>query len=339
MKGVFVRVPEKERAFLSDFVRGHPSLNKSQVVTKLLQLLQRQKAEHRLQFLGAEGTVNPLQIFGAALEQKSWAEHAFSFERWEWALEAYRELESLVTETYDLWLHTQYKQGYCWNEVAISIRNLALEKDREGEWFELYGDAIYAVRVGIQYNDRSGQDGFYNPVVLFNNACAWSHLAQFLVERQVGPDRWWTKEIHDAEPESVLSKYTGTKAPGIKVWRDKVGARWRDRLKSRNPRHLYEALIKEVTRCGKQSMSALEGLSSIPRYRDQRDHDNERRYWIDRTQFDPDLVFLRTDSKFKKEYETWFSENEEKNSYRRIFRSLKKALPEEIKEAVEDQNI
>src|SRR5262245_41867809 len=114
---IYVRIDPDDKKWLGTYAKSTSGLSEKFIIGQLVKHFRRLTDTERTELL--RGGVNPLVSVGAAMELMAWAEHAFNLKLWEWALEAYHRLAEDAGASRGFRRLAEYKQGYCWLDIAI----------------------------------------------------------------------------------------------------------------------------------------------------------------------------------------------------------------------------
>jgi len=291
-----IRVPQENKQRLADFKHA-TGFSTTRVVEELLTYFWSLRTDEQRRDL-VKGV--RLAELDEALEQLGWADHAFGLRRWIWALEEYRSLEQIPgRKAAGLRRLAQYKQAFCFLDIAAELRRAGFtgQADRRVEYLSA---AIKAIKCSIALGLRYISDTPHR-VVRFNIACGWSLAAQYEIESAIVNEST-LKVLKDAlsHPDHQRRNEADEMA-----WKA-IGVKWRT-LRAKDGRVLHETTVADVvadrTRqamANLRSMTEPEKVSLLPK---------AFHFLRDLADEDPDLRFLRCDSKAKPELTKWRTEN------------------------------
>ena len=266
-------------------------LSINEVVVRLVKYLLAHDADNRQAILEKKRPETTIEKISRFLVKFAWADHAFSNKSWATAIEEYRELKDSSVEGDDMWLLSQYKEAFCFIDLAVGARDEALlrahdhERDRPTDpehWAECYRRADQALRYAIVYNndflshvDRDRLPASC-PVVIFNLVCCWSLRAQYAAEFSLGP-------AHGPLIEAY-SPPAGGDPIGELEWTKDLGEGWRHEIEKDDVR---KALVPVVVGFRRRAVEELRHLAKAVT--------QESAFLLDLIRTDPDLGFLRWD--------------------------------------------
>jgi hypothetical protein len=135
-----------------------------------------------------------LHLISNALQLIEWGDHAFRGEFWPWAIETYSNLDELSTEAAGLQRLARFKLGYAWRKFGMALRREGLLLSQQALHLRrrYYDAASWSQCVAIGYY-RAYQRGIeqtqpVHPINLYNEACSWTLIAQYLAERDASKD-------------------------------------------------------------------------------------------------------------------------------------------------------
>lgn len=196
---IYARVEDEDKAFLKELAGKEAGWSENFIIERMIHHLRDLSTANRYDDIRALLSTTGTGTFftaGELMEGLAWGQHAFTHKRWGWAIEQYRRLEDQSNKAGALgvWRFAQYQMAYCWLDVGLQLRQVAIQSKSSTNWDALYGAADWALCASIAYNERHSQNphlGKMNhrnphPVVVFNIACGWSLRAQYEVERNLG---------------------------------------------------------------------------------------------------------------------------------------------------------
>lgn len=303
---IYVRVgPELKKRF-SDIADATPDLSQGNIIEKLLEYFLEQPLEVRKAILSGNHT-DPVKRFGELIEIQSWADKAETAEKWIWALEEYRKLETRAEYAEGLKRFSWYKQAYCLAKIARTLRLQAIQlggKDNSVDWkrqFQLAEQALITSTATIDKMTASlnseaiTKTPTQHSVGLFNIACYSSLQAQYLIEEALGPKNPAFKPLRaslDNETEKKLS---------FQAWKE-IGIKWKEILPSQLSARQFSKLRDSVNEHARISLEKLKAVSS-----DVATSQGHTEWIIETAQADYDLIFMRTDQHWGEQFGNWLS--------------------------------
>ena len=193
-------------------------------------------------------------------------------------------------------------------------------------WNEYYDAADEALHAALEQHGKFLKLGD-RAVIRFNGACSWSLLAQYAVEKALGPASTWVK-TRVSDEESADSDNTPRRLPKKKVadddsWWMKFGARWRKDLKGREMElESLEKLVRDYTR---NALSQLKQMGGDPVQKEP--VKTFLATILTQDSFtDTDLRFLRYDANSKPEYDEWFANKPNSQTKLEMFKIIRDFL-------------
>ena len=184
---VYARVDRKTKTWITKFRGGPPKLTETKLIQNLLDYAMNQPEVVAREIL--QGEMKSGSAIGLTMERLAWADHAYNRRLWVWAIAAYGELESSTRTSRSKGLErlSLYKRSICYSKIAINIRGEAIERSgRDDLWNDRMSAAIDAAKHALSLHRRIEQMGSdHHPVIYYNNACFFSMMAQFEIERAV----------------------------------------------------------------------------------------------------------------------------------------------------------
>ena len=278
---IYVRIDPKVRRDFQHFVVRHrkDGLTERSVIERLLGDFMKRTEEERLDFMHGD-RVDPIQVFGELIYQNSWSEHVFSTHQWDWAVEEYGQLRDMSASAPGIGRLAAYKLGYAWLEMALQLRDRALDDDIESR-DDYYDAARTAVFTALEFNRNFVEEDEGRPVVFYNEACCWMIAAQYGVERLLVAKPEWRERIRRLDDQSD-------------TWAKNM-AGWRDVLREESV-----ALEEESSR--KVVVSANRAIKALDRAVELRGNGD---LVLRRAQTDSDFMMLRGDELTGEAYEAW----------------------------------
>jgi hypothetical protein len=267
-KALYVRIREDLR---TQFKAACKELSRPEadVVERLVGYFLSLERPERADLLGAK----VVPSFSKLIQALEWANHAFSKQFWPWALEEYQRVEELAERANAAgiaWL-SRYKQGFCWLDIAVFWRNKALQDPAQRQ--RHFDRATTATKNALYLNQKYLINHEHR-VIFFNIGCAWSLLARLCVEEQMA--------LIDPNIASTL-------LDDKKAW-ETVGTAWRKKISQKE-------FGTKIDSYGDRAMANLRTMALrqelLPR---------DISYLVSRWNSDPDLLFLRTDERFRDEF-------------------------------------
>jgi hypothetical protein len=196
---VSVRLQPKVVATLNKVTAAHKT-TQAKVVQRLIEYFAVQSRELQNTVLSgvAAGELpkisGELHLISNALQLIEWGDHAFRGEFWPWAIETYSTLDELSTGAAGLQRLARFKLGYAWRRFGMALRRegLLLPQPALHLRRRYYDAASWSQCVAIGYY-RAYQRGIeqtqtVHPINLYNEACSWTLIAQYLAERDASKE-------------------------------------------------------------------------------------------------------------------------------------------------------
>lgn len=275
---------------------------------------------------------------------QAWADHAFSKQRWSWAIEWLQiiEREAAKLPSKSLFQSLQYRQGFAWIRFGKEIRREAWDSAaadweaagaHQDVWANHLGAAEKCFNISRKYFSRyhTETDAVEKnyPVISYNLACLNALMAALSVERVFPVDRL-EESIAEFNREAG-SASLDEPGPPERFWM-RHGADWRDVLEEL-PAAIKIRTLTETDEWASRAMDELNSMSASP---DSEDDTGEVGFWMNigplvrHADVDPDLIFLKQDSRFRSAWEEWsgLSSGSLLDSFDYLFRSV----PAELRE-------
>jgi hypothetical protein len=299
-----LRISGKRRKFLREFSTKH-RLGQGVVLDSLLLRLSQMPEEEQLRFVQGDYAI-PTDTLIARV---AWADHAFRLGTWPWALHEFQELskEAERTRVQAIQHYADFKQAFCWLNIASELRRRALAETDRAVRVSYYDAAIGALFAANGHHQQ-----YYLPnhkVVLYNLACAKSLEAQFSIEADLD------EELFRKLAQQVIP--THSDEAWAKVTRDWRVAPKDSTLQDRVAEAAGES-IKYLERAAESKTPLLAG------------------FLLEYALADDDLCFMRVDPDYSAQFTGWLNAFGKDSQAHPLstFQNLKDRLPDTIKELI-----
>lgn len=238
-----VRIDPDVLTTLIEYTKNHRGVTQAKVVESMIKYFARQSPEQQHLIVMGVGS-DYLDLLGKALQLVTWGDHAYSGRFLPWAIETYSKLDKISAEAQEsvdddesikdpvgvlsLRRIAWFKLGSAWMDLAMQLRtralvdlalylkNMAAQSDaatpnesKPDEWQELYAAAHKSCLVAIAYHrlfNKSLEEFEHlpQPTVLYNQACAWTLIAQYLTEQNASNQELYPlaqRELQQQEEE------------------------------------------------------------------------------------------------------------------------------------------
>jgi hypothetical protein len=190
-----VRIDPKALRELKEF-GGDFSVTQAEVIEKLLKYFFKQTPDLQAHII-AGIDIDQISIISSAMEQIEWGNHAYSKRFWPWAIETYSHLYIKAEGVEVIVRLSAFKLGSAWMDLAMDLRQVAFWREwGSGERREYYMASIQSLRFAVAYFIRFNRSLKQHqksqpphPVVLYNEACVFSLIAQYITEMDATEDR------------------------------------------------------------------------------------------------------------------------------------------------------
>jgi len=239
-----VRIDPDVLTKLIEYTNNRRGVTQAKVVESLIKYFARQSPEQQHLIVMGVGS-DYLALIGKALQLVTWGDHANKGRFLPWVIETFGELDRISAAAQEsandeeptndpvgllsLRRIAWFKLGSAWMDLAMELRARALadlagyldgdalktndstpDAPKPNEWHEHYAAALESLRVAIAYHR------FFNkslempqPTVLYNQACAWTLIAQYITERNASNKELAPlaqRELHRQEEEKKLEE-------------------------------------------------------------------------------------------------------------------------------------
>lgn len=213
-----VRIDPDVLTKLIEYTNNRRGVTQAKVVESLIKYFARQSPEQQHLIVMGVGS-DYLALLGKALQLVTWGDHAYNGRFLPWVIETFGELDRISAEAQEsandeeptsdpvgllsLRRIAWFKLGSAWMDLAMELRARALadlarhlddaasktndstpDAPKTNEWHEHYAAALESLRVAIAYHRFFNKSlEMAQPTVLYNQACAWTLIAQYITER------------------------------------------------------------------------------------------------------------------------------------------------------------
>jgi len=296
-KGIFVRIsPAAKRTLEGAAASGQ--ITYAEVVEKLLRYYESQEPDIQEKILLGVG-INPQKELEDLLARLNRAQHAFENKRFYYAATIYRDLAQQLRKhdrSKELLEYCNYRRGHCWIRLSYDLRLAALDLMQEDQQAKtkpesLYLTALRALDIAMKHLKRVKDDGdsLTRLIKHYNMACCYSLKAQYVVESKLEPGSKARATLCDAEDnsEKILTAW------GI------IGETLRkpdgefDDADIQAKKALNE--LEEIYSAFETSGESAKRLNLT----------SEQSWCVEMADRDSDLIFLRTDRRWKPIFDAW----------------------------------
>lgn len=233
-----VRIDPKVLKELIKYTKENRGVTQAKVVENLIAYFAQQSPEQQHLLVRGVGS-DYLGLLGKALQLVTWGDHAYTRQYLPWAIETYDELDRISAEAeksvsrpesakervgiLSLRRIAWFKLGSAWMDVAMQLRARALvelanrigpegpqsdakepNRPRPETWDTLYDAALDSLRVAIGYHRLFNKSlEVPQPAVLYNQACAWTLMAQYRTEQKANDKELYSIAQHEQEEEEA----------------------------------------------------------------------------------------------------------------------------------------
>ncbi len=341
---VYIRIAADVKKKLEDYA-GESGETESKIIAEAMRYFMSLPDDLKQEIMD-QGFRSPYTFF----TYQAWADHAFSKQRWSWAIEWLQiiEREAAKLPSKSLYQSLQYRQGFAWIRFGKEIRREAWEAAatnwseagaHQEIWANHLGAAEKCFHISRKYFSRyhsvtNTVERNY-PVISYNLACLNALMAALSVERVFPVERLgealarFNREKEDRREKGAVS--IDEPSPPEWFWTTH-GADWRNML-DELPAAIKVRTFAETDEWAGRAMEELNSMSSSP---DSEDGSDEVGFWMNigplvrHAVSDPDLIFLKKDSNFQAAWEEWsgLSSGSLLDSFDYLFRSVPAELLE-----------
>jgi hypothetical protein len=322
---------------LKEFTEQHSQYSQAFVVGRLLDYFNRQDSEVRQVILtGLE--IDYLELVGRFFQLLDLGDHAYDRKFWVWAIESFlqadrqasggeKALQKIPEEAagskargvVSLRRLVWFKISSAFMDLGMELRHRALvdHDTRDDEWKAYYLAAIDSLRVAIAYhrlfNASLKEAGAKpHPAILYNEACAWTLMAQYTREMSLGPEDAQVQDVQKEARRSEAERLASMQGPGTCV------------VASNDPK--AAAALDNALQCLTQIRNRYKGTAEgMPL--------GETHWMIEFADKDSDLECLRRSR--EKEFGDWFREHHMRTRLIEAFRTVRNNLPRDVEAMLE----
>lgn len=184
---IYLRVPADVKRKLDDLATDRMGVRGlSRLINKVLLHFANLDTMNQNSVLDGGSSSSPA---GMGAVHQWWGAHAFLKEEWEWACQEYLKLSEVSTSR-DVRKFAQFRLGYCWIEVALALKNRAIEHRtsplldlyRVREIFDEVRESLVASLTFYMAYIREEKPGQARAVARYNVACLWALMAESLAQ-------------------------------------------------------------------------------------------------------------------------------------------------------------
>ncbi len=341
---VYIRIAADVKKKLEDYA-GASGETESKIIAEAMRYFMSLPDDLKQEIMD-QGFRSPYTFF----TYQAWADHAFSKQRWSWAIEWLQiiEREAAKLPSKSLYQSLQYRQGFAWIRFGKEIRREAWESaaaDWDGAgahqdiWANHLGAAEKCFNISRKYFSRYHSETNTveknYPVISYNLACLNALMAALSVER-VFPVERLRDALEQFNRDKESRRETGALSlddPGPPEWFwMKHGADWREILEEL-PAAIKVRTFTETDEWAGRAMDELNSMSSSP---ESEDGSDEVGFWMNigplvrHAVSDPDLIFLKEDNRCRNAWTEWsgLSSGSLLDSFDYLFRSVPAELLE-----------
>lgn len=325
---IYARVDPEVKEWLASYVERNPDLSERKIIEGLIRFFWRsfKSDDERRQVLDGKHFTE----FGDLVEKLGWADHAFSTKSWTWAIEEYGEVETLSDKAPGIRRLAEYKQSYCYLDVAMDLRALALQK-AGSERRDLFDAAKRSLLTSVVFTERYLGE-VQHRVLVYNIACAWSLYAQYTIESLLPQE--YVAKLSETLALSLPYGSQPTSRLEEEEWK-KIGLEWRN-LRGESGDVLGAMIESSITVCVGKAMKRLYELTSSK----ERSLPKNYQFLVNMAKYDSDTLFLRFDAGSRQSFLAWSQEEGREGSLLRSFHAIQEGLSPSLVEGVaelEDQ--
>jgi hypothetical protein len=294
---IFVRVTKKAKDLIAKY-----GTDKA-VIDKLIEQFDAMSPEDRVALVEGGAT---FQRVGDLLADESWANHYFARGHWAAAAVSYHRLAANLTLSHQHCAFAQYREAYALNEFGLDLRAAGIEQCAKGrnDVDAYFGTCRDWLRRSAQLFESS------MPVVGFPAqycaACCYSILAQLVVESRLN------SRLAAKLADEVTLRDRGD--VGVSTWTKEIGPKWRAVLagaKSTREKFFQKERQFDQFDADKYADQAFDLLERVHVDISEDGPQPERDFFRRFARNDVDLLFLHTDSKYRKRFEKWLGSGSE----------------------------
>jgi hypothetical protein len=319
---IYVRVPRTHKSEIERYAHKL-DVTQNQVIENMIAHFMTLEGAIREDIIGgAYPNIHVESNMGSALECLAWADHAFFRGHVEWSLEGWRSLQQLADQSKSKGLQrlAHYKQMLCYNRIIWGLRDEAIHTAIETldadeaidveQWNATYIEADRAARLGLAHNKMFEQlsDGYYHPVIVYNNACQHALQALCLAEKLV-----LIQPSHKRQLLSLKSNVPDERWPTVAaskaMWRE-LGKQW--------TKGVSEDAVEQIRYTARKAVEEMRVITQKGGTGDRgkptpvRDESFLLRY----SESDEDLIFIMSDPVIKGVYRNVFDAYKRKQKTR-----------------------
>lgn len=292
---VFVRISWEANEILKRAATNRRT--KATVIERLLENFEAERDPMLREKMLREPDVDPFEEHGELLELRSWAEHAFENGRYVWAGEMYKRLARHPNSSVGLKNICNYRFGLCLIRLSYSIRQEAL-KEASTDQTKIYKTALDTLEEAIRYTKKVEESlgsslNFPRLVLYYNLASCRSLRAQYMVESGLAHDSALVKKLRTAGTDEEQMEHE---------WQS-VGEVWRNTQTERDVDTEAEKAFNELQKIFRPTEQAAPRHDRAPADGD--DLRFERNWMVVSAKTDVDFIFMRSDEKWKAEFNKW----------------------------------
>ena len=278
---LYVRIDKAIRDKFGDWVEEETGLSEKQVVENLIKWFLGLSPGEQQQVIAGHSVIG----VGELIEQLAWADHAFDRRFWDRARQEFEVLEkkAIAINASGFVRIAQYKQAFCWLDIAIGLRNEAFEKSDTDRLAMARKALVKSTLINKRkQNQLIADEGPKQRqlIIAYNLACAFSLMAQFKAEFVLF--------------DTINSMMVDNNEETIKnAWKD-IGGQWRKLIEEKIDVDEAKVVISDTERYALESLHYLNQLMG----------DREVfAYVVNVIRNDRDFDFLRHDIQYGSQFE------------------------------------